>query len=81
MSRSKIKFRLFSQKSSRQNNLAGGRGVQYSGIIGNISRSLRALTGSGIYGKALPYAVDLQFIKTYICKSQTHKLHLFLQSN
>ena len=51
------------------------------GIIGNISRSLRALLGSGIYACSQVYAVDLQFIKTYICKSQTRKLHLFLQSN
>lgn len=76
MSRTKIKFRLFPQKSSRRNNLAWGRGLNFLGIIGNMSRSLRALLGSGFYACSQAYAVDSQFIKTYICISQTHKLHL-----
>lgn len=54
----------------------GGVGLYYLEIIGNISRSFRALLGSGLYVCSQAYAADLQFIKTYICISQTHKLHL-----
>lgn len=81
IARGENEFRSFAQKFYNKTNLAGGRGGDFSGIIGNMSRSLRALLGSGIYACSQAYAVDSQFTKTYICISQTHKLHLFLQSN
>jgi hypothetical protein len=71
-------FRLLAQKFANKTNLAGGRGANFYGIIGILSRSFRALLGSGIYAWFQVYAVDLQFIKTYICISQTRKLHLHL---
>ena len=76
IARGKNEFRSFAQKFANKTNLAGGRGGDFLGIIGIMSRSFRALLGSGIYAWPQAYAVDLQFIKTYICISQTHKLHL-----